>query len=136
MEETVNIQGNGVKHASPATPSAPWPPPWLTGPAVESPTPAPAAVALVTAPPAAYEPMAPALAVASLPGGDGCELMAIDPPPPCPTCGSLELWWDPWGTQHCQICQAAGFRRGQRLADLAPRLRWLAEMRRRSRASS
>lgn len=29
---------------------------------------------------------------------------AIDPPPPCPKCGSLELWWNLLGDTRCMKC--------------------------------
>ena len=48
---------------------------------------------------------------------------AVDPPPACQQCGSLELWWDFWGGQHCQRCEAAGFKRSQQLLERAARLR-------------
>ena len=44
----------------------------------------------------------------------------------CPSCGSLELWLDLWGGQHCQRCQAEGFKRSLQLAERAARLRRVA----------
>lgn len=29
---------------------------------------------------------------------------AIDPPPPCPRCGSLEMWWNVFGDMRCMKC--------------------------------
>jgi hypothetical protein len=29
----------------------------------------------------------------------------IEPPHPCPKCGSLACWWDALGGQHCIICE-------------------------------
>lgn len=42
---------------------------------------------------------------------------------PCPTCGSLVLWWDARGGVHCMACERKGFERGLRLAQKARRLR-------------
>ena len=48
---------------------------------------------------------------------------AIEPPPPCPRCSSLELWETPWGVWRCQRCDAKVFRRSMRLLSLAKRIR-------------
>jgi len=42
---------------------------------------------------------------------------------PCPTCGSLDLWWDLLGGVHCQHCDGEVFRRSLELLDLAERIR-------------
>ena len=48
---------------------------------------------------------------------------AIEPPPPCPKCGSMELWQNPLGTWRCQRCDGKPFRRSLQLASLAKRIR-------------
>lgn len=48
---------------------------------------------------------------------------AVDPPPPCQQCGSLELWQDFGGKWHCQHCQAEGLERSERLVEKAARFR-------------
>jgi hypothetical protein len=53
---------------------------------------------------------------------------AIEPPPPCATCGGLELWQDCYGNWHCQHCDGATFQRAQRLARKAQRLRKQAKV--------
>ena len=112
--ERVNIQSNGVVHVPTCPSAATWPPPWLAESAGEPP--------VVALPPAAVAPNPEAQPVAVQPVGDGWD-SAIEPPDPCPTCGSLELWWDFWGGQHCQRCQAAEFKRSQQLLERAARLR-------------
>ncbi len=47
----------------------------------------------------------------------------VEAPPPCPQCGSLELWETTAGTWRCQHCDAAAFRRSLDLIELAARLR-------------
>ncbi len=104
-----------------ATCSSPaaWPPPWLAESAGKP------AVAL---PPVAVAPSPEAPPLAVQPAGDGWE-SAIEPPPPCPKCGSLELWQDLLGRWHCQHCEATKFQRGLRLAERAARLRRETERR-------
>jgi len=46
---------------------------------------------------------------------------AVDPPPPCQQCGSLELWQDLSGSWHCQHCEPP--LRSERLREQAARLR-------------
>jgi hypothetical protein len=110
----VSIQGNGVVHAPTCLTPATWPPPWLAESAGEPP-----AVAL---PPVAVVPGPEAPPVAVQPVGDGWD-SAIEPPDPCPKCGSLELWQDFGGKWHCQHCEARKFQRGLQLAKRAERLR-------------
>lgn len=43
--------------------------------------------------------------------------------PPCPSCGSLELWQDLLGGWHCQRCNAVALLRSRRLLERAARLR-------------
>ena len=112
--ETVNIQGNGVVHAPSCPTPAMWPPPWLAESAGEA--------ATVALSPAAVAPSPETQPAVVQPAGDGWE-SAIEPPPPCPRCGSLELWEDLAGKWHCQRCEAAGFRRSLQLAERAARLR-------------
>ena len=115
--EKVNIEANGVKHASTCFIPTAWPPPWL---AVS--VGLPPAVAL---PPVAVGPSPEVSPVVVQAAGDGCGLEEIEPPAPCPTCGSLELWQDLRGGWHCQHCEAAKFRRSQQVAERAARLRRL-----------
>ena len=49
------------------------------------------------------------------------------PGPPCPKCGSLELWQSVAGTWRCCHCDAAALQRSRELADLAARLRKQAQ---------
>ena len=124
MSNQTHIVGNGVGHAPCCPTPAAWPPPWLVSPAAESSSPAPASPAV------ASEPAGPATPPKSTSGpaegdGDGWD-SAIEPAPACPRCGSLELWWDVWGGQHCQHCQAEGHRWSQQLAERAARLRKIA----------
>jgi len=44
---------------------------------------------------------------------------AIDPPDPCPKCGSLAAWQDCLGGWHCQRCDADTLARSRRLAERA-----------------
>ena len=118
--EIANIQGNGVEHAPTCPAPATWPPPWLVEAAGEPP-----AVALPPVP-ATTCPEVPPVAVQ--PAGDGWE-SAIEPPPPCPTCGSLELWQDILGGWHCQHCDGATLRRSLALLERAARLRRFREHR-------
>ena len=101
-------------HAPTCPTPATWPPPWLADQAGERP-----AVALPPAP-VASSPEAPPVAV--VPAGGVWE-SAIEPPPPCPKCGSLELWQDFGGKWHCQHCEPEKFRQGLQLMKRAARLR-------------
>jgi hypothetical protein len=47
----------------------------------------------------------------------------VEMPDPCPTCDSLELWWDLLGGVHCQRCERETFRRSLRLLDRAEAIR-------------
>ena len=49
----------------------------------------------------------------------------IEPPDPCPKCGSLMIWWDVLGGQHCMICDKPKHPREKaaELRKLAARLR-------------
>ena len=51
----------------------------------------------------------------------------IEPPDPCPKCGSLMFWWDVLGGQHCMICEKPkyGVEKAAQLRELARRLRQL-----------
>ncbi|MGA2032939.1 MAG: hypothetical protein ABSG68_11820 [Thermoguttaceae bacterium] len=117
--ETVNLQGNGVVHVPTCPTPATWPPPWLAEAAEKLPagpifTPARLSESAAPAP-------VPTLPVTGPPEEDGCEI--IDPPAPCPKCGSLELWQDLLGAWHCQHCDGAAFRRSCELLKRAARLR-------------
>lgn len=105
--EKVNIQSNGMEHAPTCLGPAMWPVPWLTDLAV---APCPASPVPV-----------PVVTVAVPEGADDCD--TIDPPAPCPKCGSLELWQDLLGGWHCQRCDVAAWRRSRRLLDRAVRSR-------------
>ena len=94
---------NGVGHASPASPAASWPPPWLVK-AREI---------------AKAHPLPPPLEPPELAAWDDIEIGETGEP--CPKCDSLEKWWDPWGKVHCQQCEP--LRRAFALADLAARIR-------------
>lgn len=98
------MNSNALKHASPCLTPAAWPPPWLAETAVLSP---------VQPPP----PPAPPSADGDIWGE------AIDPPPPCRHCGSLELWQDCAEGWHCLYCEPEGHQKSQRLAARARRLR-------------
>ena len=114
---TLYVLNRTAGHAPTCPTPATWPPPWLADQAGERP-----AVALPPAP-VASSPQAPPVAV--VPVGDGWE-SAIEPPPPCPKCGSLELWQDILGGWHCQHCDGAKFQRSLRLMDQAARLQRVA----------
>ena len=94
-----------------------WPPAWVTPatPAPKQPTTA------IAAPIPIPEPSAGPI----WPSADDPDVIPADVPP-CPTCGTLELWWDIRGGVHCQHCDSAPFQRGLRLAKRAARLRRLA----------
>jgi len=49
----------------------------------------------------------------------------IEPPDPCPKCGSLMIWWDVLDGQHCMICEKPkyGVEKAAQLRELARRLR-------------
>jgi hypothetical protein len=47
----------------------------------------------------------------------------VEPGDPCTKCGSLAVWWDFWGNEHCQNCELAGLEASMRLAGRAARLR-------------
>ena len=49
----------------------------------------------------------------------------IEPPDPCPKCGSLMIWWDASGGQHCMICDEPKYsaEKAAELRELAKRLR-------------
>ena len=47
----------------------------------------------------------------------------LDVLPPCPTCGSLDLWQTIAGNWRCQHCDAAALRRSRSWAEKAARLR-------------
>ncbi len=51
----------------------------------------------------------------------------IEPPHPCPKCGSVMFWWDVLGGQHCMICEKPkyGVEKAAQLRELARRLRQL-----------
>jgi hypothetical protein len=48
---------------------------------------------------------------------------AEEPGPPCPECGSLEVWWDLLGGRHCQTCDGTKVRRAVGLRERAERIR-------------
>lgn len=50
-------------------------------------------------------------------------LEEIDCPPPCPKCGSLELWQTVTGNWRCQSCDPPNMRRADRLSRDAAKLR-------------
>ena len=54
---------------------------------------------------------------------------AVDPPAPCPVCGSMELWLDMLGRYRCQHCEANQFRRAMRWAVRAAQLRQIKQVR-------
>jgi len=59
-----------------------------------------------------------AVEVPEVAGGPEVDLWTadtIDGPEPCPTCGSLEKWWDVLGRQRCSVCEAATLARGLRI---------------------
>ncbi len=105
QKEKAYIADNAAQHVSPVAPvSAGWPPPWLVKArelAKTNPLPPP-------------EPDPPELA----PWND---VEVVETGEPCPKCGSLEKWWDPWGKEHCQQCDP--LRHAIALADLAARIR-------------
>ena len=49
----------------------------------------------------------------------------IEPPDPCPACGSLMFWWDVLGGQHCMICEEPKYSadKAEELREMAKRLR-------------
>jgi len=49
----------------------------------------------------------------------------IEPPDPCPGCGSLMFWWDVLGREHCMMCEKPAYPPGKaaELRELAKRLR-------------
>ena len=47
----------------------------------------------------------------------------VAPPPPCPKCGSLDLWQTVAGNWRCQHCDATAWRRSRSLLERAERLR-------------
>jgi len=51
----------------------------------------------------------------------------LDVLPPCPTCGSLDLWQTIAGNWRCQHCDAAALRRSRSWAEKAARLRQKTE---------
>jgi hypothetical protein len=55
----------------------------------------------------------------------GVDLSDIEPPPPCPVCGSLELWQDMLVRSRCQRCEVEKFYRALRWAKRAAQLRQL-----------
>jgi hypothetical protein len=59
-------------------------------------------------------------------GADMVDMPDFDclPPPgdQCPVCGSLEMWWDILGGEHCQRCERAALERSIQWADRAARL--------------
>jgi hypothetical protein len=63
----------------------------------------------------------PNLPETDMPPWDEC----IEPPHPCPKCGSLMIWWDVLGGQHCMICDKPKHPREKaaELRKLAVRLR-------------
>ena len=54
----------------------------------------------------------------------------LDVLPPCPTCGSLDLWQTIAGNWRCQHCDAAALRRSRSWAEKAARLREKTERQR------
>ena len=42
-------------------------------------------------------------------GDDVSDEECIEPPGPCPKCGSLMLWWDALGGRHCMMCDKPKF---------------------------
>ena len=48
----------------------------------------------------------------------------IEPPDPCPKCGSLMIWWDVLGGQHCMICDKPKHPR-EKAAELRKLATWL-----------
>jgi len=56
-------------------------------------------------------------------GADGWPADTIEPGEPCPRCGSLEKWWDFWGGEHCQQCEADQLERARGLVERAAELR-------------
>ena len=42
-------------------------------------------------------------------GDDVSDEECIEPPDPCPKCGSLVFWWDVLGGQHCMVCEKPKF---------------------------
>lgn len=109
--------GNAVKHVSSCFTPPAWPPPWLAMPAAlaDEALDVPAQTVLHLDDEALDS--QPALA------NEALDVEAIDPPAPCPRCGSLELWQDLEGGWHCLHCEAAGHRRSQQLMQRATRLR-------------
>ena len=102
---------------------AKWPPPWLNERVSADIEPADAVVL------PAIIPATTQAAAESMP-----ETTAWDPGipvediAPCPTCGSLELWWDGMENQHCMRCQPPRLNCDQLIARAA-RLRANAERR-------
>jgi hypothetical protein len=54
---------------------------------------------------------------------------AVDPPPACQQCGSLESWQDLLGRQWCGVCEVDALGRALQLAERAARLRKQAQSR-------
>jgi hypothetical protein len=54
----------------------------------------------------------------------------IEPPDPCPKCGSLMFWWDLLGGQHCMACEKPKYppEKVAELRELAKRLRQSSAM--------
>jgi ribosomal protein S27AE len=75
------------------------------------------------APASAVRVKAAAVAPVAIPSPTADWDSAIEPPPPCPQCGGLELWQDFHGDWHCQRCEAVAFQRARRLEQKARRLR-------------
>ena len=99
--ERLNMEGNGVKHASSCCADS-------LAPAVACGI---GCRAARRDPPASAHARRPSNAARGhQPAGDGWE-SAIEPPPPCPKCGSLALWQDILGGWHCQHCEGAKFQR-------------------------
>ena len=117
-QETVKDICTPVKHASTCCAPAAWPPPWLAETAEES-SPPPLPTVAETSKPAA-----PAVAsdpLPTVPQDDDQEV--ITPPPPCPKCGSLDLWQTVAGNWRCEHCDIAAWRRSRSLLERAERLR-------------
>jgi hypothetical protein len=111
MSKDKNITGNGVQHVSSCCAPSSWPPAWLTESAAET--------SKATTPAPACGP-----AVSTLPNDDSDEITL---PPPCPCCGSLDLWETITGEWRCQHCDGAALRRSRNLLERATRLRRLSK---------
>ncbi len=48
----------------------------------------------------------------------------VEPPDPCPKCGSLMIWWDVLGGRHCMICDKPKHPHGK-AAELRKLATWL-----------